>query len=368
MKKHLFYIILISSLNTIGSASKAESTKVIERVCTEVTIKSLYEKIDKVNFDKLKNNKKKNFKLKKIAPDALMKRLIKYSINNRYGYMASTEKNDCKTTIKIEMYPHQYKRGWTIFSKYTGTHREIKVDRVLFEEIPIFAERAVESLLNNKIFSETMSPDKVLLVDSPKKGKLVKPLGFIQMRFGNQFIGTRLPTASEDSKANPKLDYRLSSPFIFGLGYRGKLNDWAVDINGVIGIHGGRKGVKNNILGGHVDFSGLFGGGISVLKYIKPDSLNSFYLGVGSSFQANFFSVLQKQPETNYFNSNYDSYISGGMQFDMIAGMEFIRSSNINLFLESKLALPIYYTSIENDYRPIQTWTPNFSFSIGTLF
>ena len=371
MQKHILFIATYLFCLIFLFNSKVFAEDNITKICVDVSIKSLSKGDIQDNVEIIDKDKELPTFVPIVEPTALMTRLLEYAITSRQGYMAVKE--GCSSEIVVEMYKLGKDMGWTVFTRYSGNQREIKVEKILFDEIPPFAERVVHALLKDKLFHETLTVDKVLNDDSPKVRHKIKPLGHYNLKFGNLFYFANLPTAKGAAGSETVKDaIRLFNPFIISLGYRGKMEAWAIDTNVYGGLSPVQKSVNKNPKGGHTDLTSVLGISVSILKYATPEGINCWYYGVGSSFQANIYSVLRPMnlvDENNYnITSKYDKTGFGGMNLQFTVGREFLRTSLFHLYLESKLDVPLYYTSLEEDNVRIKSYTPSLGVFMGLIF
>ena len=291
-----------------------------------------------------------------------LKRLVEHFVTHEPGFASTTQ--SCEQTITVELYP--LKKGWTAFARYSGTNREERVDQLLATELSQFAERAVLALLHDVPISATIKRDNVLSSDSNRQVQQVKGSNHFTLNIGTRIIGAwvdQMQTDGDDA-GGVKEQLRIYHPMQFGLGYRGRFENWGLEVQGGLGIGVGKKAASNNPEGGHIDYGGDTGLAIHFLHYREPRGLVSFYLGGGAGFQFTWFSVVNEQQE-------YDarSYLySGGLTADGIWGWEFMRAASIQFFIQGELNLPLYVTRSENSNGQINSWMPGLSFKLGVVF
>lgn len=291
-----------------------------------------------------------------------LKRLFEHFVTHEPGFASTTQ--SCEQTITVELYP--LKKGWTAFARYSGTNREERVDQLLATELSQFAERAVLALLHDVPISATIKRDNVLSSDSKRQVQQVKGSKHFTLNIGTRIIGAwvdQMQTDGDDA-GGVKEQLRIYHPMQFGLGYRGRFENWGLEVQGGLGIGVGKKAASNNPEGGHIDYGGDTGLAIHFLHYREPRGLVSFYLGGGAGFQFTWFSVVNEQKE-------YDprSYLySGGLTADGIWGWEFMRAASIQFFIQGELNLPLYVTRSENSNGQINSWMPGLSFKLGVVF
>ncbi|MBN2719347.1 MAG: hypothetical protein JXX14_26085 [Deltaproteobacteria bacterium] len=291
-----------------------------------------------------------------------LKRLFEHFVTHEPGF-ASTEEN-CDQTITVELYP--LKRGWTAFARYSGTNREERVDQLLATELSQFAERAVLALLNDVPISATIKRDNVLSSDSKQQVQQVKGTNHFTINIGTRLVFAKVNQVQigGENDGQVEKEVRLYHPMKFGLGYRGRFENWGLEVQGGLGIGVGKKAASSNPSGGHIDYGGDTGLAIHFLNYRDPRGLVSFYLGGGAGFDFTWFSVVNGE-------SSYDtrSYLySGGLTADGIFGWEFLRAASVQFFLQGELNLPLYVTRTENNYGAIASWMPGVTFKLGVVF
>jgi hypothetical protein len=293
-------------------------------------------------------------------PVSYLKRLLEYFVSHERGFVAV--QSGCQDEIVVEMYP--LREGWTVFARYTGTGREERVDALGLDELSQFGERVVLALLYDQPISTTIKRDTVLRADSQKATQQVRGTSHLIMGLGTQVRVGDFPTSQPDGSA--ATETRLFSPITLGLGYRGKFENWGVEMTGALGVGTAKTGLAQNTGGGHVDYGGNVALGLHFLRYTNPRGLSSFYFGSGGSFEIIWFSQIKPQAERTNGDRTYP--VSGGFDIDFLLGVEFMRASKVQFFLQCSLDVPAY--AVQNgDVQPsINTWFPAAALTLGMLF
>ena len=294
------------------------------------------------------------------TPLGYLKRLIEYFITHEPGYEAA--KSKCQQHLRVDLYP--LRRGWTVFARYSGHGREEWVDQLLPDEISQFAERAVLALLHNQPISTTIKRDTVLRADTRVPKRWVGGTHHFAFSLGMQLRGGMLPTVQEDLSVSDEV--RLFSPMTFGLGYRGKFENWAIEAMANLGIGTSKTALRSNPDGGHVDMGGVVGASLHFLRYLNPRGVTSFFLGTGGTFELLWFNVIKDKDVR--FDGDRSTILAGGVDVDLIFGWEFMRATAIHWVIQGELHLPTYVADNENDDGGIHSWLPGISVRLGVLF
>jgi len=59
---------------------------------------------------------------------------------------------------------------------------------------------------------------------------------------------------------------------------------------------------------------------------------------------------------------------SGGFDVDLIGGVEFMRASKVQFFLQGALLVPAYVVENGDGPAPVKTWFPGAALTLGMLF
>jgi hypothetical protein len=294
------------------------------------------------------------------SPVGYLKRLLEHFVTHEPGFLAVA--GGCDQHLDVEMYPLQ--EGWTVFARYSANEREERVDRLLPNELSQFAERAATALLHDVPISTTIQRDTVLEADSVKAVQTVHGTSHVVVELGTQLRGGVFDTAQGDGAA--EAEARLFSPMTLSAGYRGKFESWGIEAMGTGVIGTSREATRKNPQGGHVDFQGGLGTGLHVLRYLNPRGIGSLYLGAGGSFELLFFGVIKAN------NADYDgarsTMTTGGMNVDLVAGYEFLRTNSVQFLLQGEVHLPAYVMQNSDAYGAIHTWFPGLSVNLGVVF
>ncbi|MBN2525476.1 MAG: hypothetical protein JXR76_03720 [Deltaproteobacteria bacterium] len=291
-----------------------------------------------------------------------LKRLFEHFVTHEQGYASTTQK--CEQTITVELYP--LKKGWTAFARYSGTNREERVDQLLPTELSQFAERAVLALLHDVPISTTIKRDNVLSSDSNRRVQQVKGSNHFTLNIGTKLIGARVNQMQTDGEnaGGVEKQLRIYHPMKFGLGYRGRFENWGLEVQGGLGIGMGKKAASSNPKGGHIDYGGDTGLAIHFLNYRDPRGLVSFYLGGGAGFDLVWFNVVNSENASE----KRSNLFSGGLSADGVFGWEFLRAASVQFFIQGEINLPLYICRTENDFGTINSWMPGVSFKLGVVF
>jgi hypothetical protein len=301
-----------------------------------------------------------------IDPTLHLRRMLEYEVTHEPGFAAVSDR--CEQQLTVELY--QLESGWTVFGRYSGTEREEKVDHAELDEFAELAQRLVFALLRNKPISHTITRENVLRADSEQNLRTINGTGHIlvgmgtAMRFGELYTAQQ-PVNGASQPAARQLRY--VTPVSIQLGYRRKLRAWGLDAFGRLNLGTENTGVRNNDLGGHVDYtkSGLVG--LHFLHYTDAPGINSLYFGGGAAFEIAQFEVIR--PLLNRTNGDTrDSLIGGGLNVDLLVGYEFLRASSVHFFGQLELNAPAYIMKTESDYGGIDTWMPGLTAQIGVIF
>lgn len=293
-------------------------------------------------------------------PIDYLRRLLEHFVTHERGYQA--RQGDCQQTLTVELYP--LVEGWTAFVRYSGTGREERVDILYGDELSQFAERAVLALLYGKPISTTIKRDTVLRADSKRAMQRIRGTNHFTMHLGTELRGGYLPTAQADGTTADSI--RIFSPVALGLGYRGKFESWGIETTVGVGVGTSKIGLSENPAGGHIDYGGNLALSFHFLRYLNPRGLTSAYLGAGSTFELLWLYSIQKQSLGGY--QYRDTLISGGLDVDLLMGVEFMRASRAQFFLQGGLTLPAYVVDNQEDASKVRTWLPGVTLKLGMMF
>ena len=297
-----------------------------------------------------------------LDPTQYLRRLLEYEVTHEPGFAAVDDR--CEQRITVELYPLE--SGWTVFARYTGTEREEKVDHAELDEFAELAQRIAFSLLRNKSITHTITRENVLRADSEQNLRTINGTGHLLFGMGTAMRFAKLPTQQGVGFA-AETESRFITPVSIQIGYRRKLRAWGLDAFARLNLGTENTGVRNNDLGGHVDYakSGLTG--LHFLHYTDAPGINSFYFGGGAAFEIAQFEVIRPIGTRNNGETR-DSLIGGGLNIDLLVGYEFLRASSVHFYGQLELNAPAYIMNTENDSGSIDTWMPGLTAQIGVIF
>jgi hypothetical protein len=287
-------------------------------------------------------------------PISYLKRLVEYFVTHERGFVAV--ESGCQEHIDVELYP--LRQGWTVFARYSGTGREERVDYLFADELSQFAERAVLALLYDKPINTTIQRDTVLRADSKRAAQRIRGTNHFILGLGTELRGGNFPTSQPGGSAADRI--RLFSPIALALGYRGKFESWGLEAVGRLGIGTSKSGLRQNTEGGHVDYGGNVSVALHFFRYLSPRGLTSFYLGAGGSFEVMWFYQIN--------SGSRDTLAAGGFDVDLLGGVEFMRASRVQFYLQAALLVPAYVVENGDGPSPIKTWFPGAAFTLGMMF
>ena len=296
-----------------------------------------------------------------IDPTLHLKRMLEYEVTHEPGFAAVGER--CEQRLTVELY--QLESGWTVFGRYSGTEREEKVDHAELDEFAELAQRMVFALLRNKPISHTITRENVLRADSEMNLRTINGTGHLVFGMGTETRVANLPTA-QGQMAPVASELRVLTPVSIQIGYRRKLRAWGLDAFGRLNLGTENTGVRNNDLGGHVDYSKSFLVGLHFLHYTDAPGINSFYFGGGAAFEIAQFDVIR--PVDVRFQNTRDALVGGGLNLDLLVGYEFLRASSVHIFAQVEVDAPAYILKTENDSGSINTYMPGVMAQIGVIF
>jgi hypothetical protein len=295
-------------------------------------------------------------------PLEYLKRLLEHFVTHERGFRAVD--TGCVQHLEIELYP--LLEGFTAFARYSGTGREERVDHLYTDELSQFAERATLALLYGRQISATILRDTVLRSDSKRAVQRIRGTNHFTMNIGTDLRGGQLPTALSDGSGGVSDQIRVFTPMALGIGYRGKFESWGIESTLGVGIGTSQAALSSNALGGHTDFGGDVALSLHFLHYLNPRGLSSVYLGAGSSFELIWFSVIKPRMERG--NGDRSTLVSGGLDVDLLVGVEFMRASRAQFYLQGALQLPAYAVDSGDSVAHLSTWLPGISLKLGIMF
>lgn len=294
-------------------------------------------------------------------PAAYLKRVLEYEVTHEPGFHSLPK--GCQHRVEVELFP--LSSGWTVFARYTGTAREEKVDYVQLDEFPQLAQRIAYALLRDRPIQQTITRENVLRADSEHAHRTIATRGHVALALGTAVRAGKLATAN-DAQAPAKEELRLLTPVSFQFGYRGKFKEWGLDVLGRLGMGSRERAVRNNELGGHVDFAGSASLGLHFLRYLDPPGMTSFYYGGGASFELSLFSIIR--PDGQRSERDRDYVLGAGLNLDLLVGYEFLRASSLHFFAQAELQIPTYAVRAESSYGSLDAYLPGGLAQIGVLF
>jgi hypothetical protein len=186
-------------------------------------------------------------------------------------------------------------------------------------------------------------------------------------------LGYGIPTVhhSVDPSGNDfetvSKDWRVFEPISLNLGYRGKWEAWGLEAIFGLVIGENRTGINDNLLGGHTDYGGNLNFALHFLRYMNPRGLMSWYLGAGGTFEVMWFYQINSNQDRG--QGDRSTMVSGGFDIDLLAGIEFMRASRVQFFLQAALMLPIYLIEGgQGAYGKFSTYLPGVGLTLGMLF
>jgi hypothetical protein len=295
-------------------------------------------------------------------PASYLARMIEYEVTHEVGFAAVEQ--GCQQRIDVELYA--LRDGWTVFARYSGNQREEKVDHVSADELMTLAQRLARALLRDVPVSETITRKNVLRADTERSLRKIGVQGHLLFALGTALRYGELPSAGEQSAAEPQDQRRFFTPATVLLGYRGKFQEWGLDafVRANLGIT--ERAPNANESGGHVDYAGGASLGLHFLHYFDPDGITSLYVGGGASFELTVLTMIR--PEDRRQDGDRDVLASGGLNVDLVAGYEFMRASSVHFFGELELNVPTYGIHSERTWAVVDTYLPGALAQIGVVF
>jgi hypothetical protein len=300
------------------------------------------------------------------TPETYLKRLMEHFVTHERGFIAASQ--GCKQRIVVDLYP--LRLGWTAFARYSGTGREERVDQLLPTELSQFAERSVLALLHDLPISETVDRNNVLWADSLKATQNIRGRGHVVIGVGTRLRGGTFDSAvidqSSSSFGDTEQSFRLFTPMLMNVGYRGQFEEFGVEVAGELDIGTSQTAARRNPSGGHIDLGGSAGIVLHAVRYSNVRGLTSLYYGGGATFALHWFSAIRAEGDRE--TSSRATLWSGGLDVDAVLGYEFMRASTISFFVQSELNVPAYAVRSENNTGAINTWFPGAALKIGAAF
>lgn len=297
-----------------------------------------------------------------LDPTQYLRRLLEYEVTHEPGFAAVDDR--CEQRVTVELYPLE--SGWTVFARYTGTEREEKIDHAELDEFAELAQRIAFALLRNKSITHTITRENVLRADSEQNLRTINGTGHLLFGMGTAMRFAKLPT--EQGAGNAAVsEWRFITPVSIQVGYRRKLRAWGLDAFARLNLGTENTGVRNNELGGHVDYSKSGLTGLHFLHYTDAPGINSFYFGGGAAFEIAQFEVI-RPISTRTSSNTRDSLLGGGLNIDLLVGYEFLRASSVHFYGQLEANAPAYFMNTENDSGSIDTWMPGLTAQIGVIF
>lgn len=288
-------------------------------------------------------------------PVTYLKRLIEYFVTHEPGFIAVDKA--CVERLDVQLYP--LTTGWTAFARYSGTGREERIDYLYPDELSQFAERAVLALLYDKSINTTIQRDTVLRADSKRAAQRIRGTNHFELVLGTEVRGGEVPTLHAGATRDA---IRVFSPIALGLGYRGKFESWGVEALTRLTIGTTKSGLGQTGSDGHVDYGGSVSLALHFLRYLSPRGLTSWFIGAGGSFEVLWFYQIDPSSQGR------STVASGGFDVDAVGGVEFMRASKVQFYLEGALLIPAYVVENGDSPTPIKTWFPGAAITLGMLF
>ena len=90
------------------------------------------------------------------------------------------------------------------------------------------------------------------------------------------------------------------------------------------------------------------------------------YLGAGTTFGLQWLTTVLPQAER--YSSDRRTWLSGGLDVDLLIGTEFMRASRAQFLIQGMLHLPAYVVNQEDSLSKVLTWMPGFTLQLGVMF
>jgi hypothetical protein len=295
-----------------------------------------------------------------IDPALYLKRMLEYEVTHEPGY-AAVQKG-CKEHLVVELYALD--DGFTVFARFSENEREEKVDQVALTEFVPLAQRVARALLYDVSISDTITRENVLDADSVTALKRVRGRGHFVLGMGTMVRVGYLDTAQGALEPVAR-ERRVITPLSLQAGLRYKMRSWGFDAFGRVNIGTSSTGVRDNELGGHVDYGWGLGAGIRFLKYADAPGISSLYYGGGADFELAIFKGIRARAS---YGDERENLVGGGLNLNALLGYEFLRSSVAHFFVQGELQIPTYQFSDEESYSEINAWMPGALAQVGVAF
>ncbi|HEV8247147.1 MAG TPA: hypothetical protein VGP93_15325 [Polyangiaceae bacterium] len=295
-----------------------------------------------------------------VDPAAYLKRLLEYEVTHAEGFV--TVPRGCSARITVELYT--LASGWTVFARFTRNGREEKVDRVELDEFEPLAQRIAQALLEDRPIGDTITRENVLRDDSAHAVRTVRGRGHAAFAMGEAIRVGELPTA-QSSDLPVEQTVRVLTPFAVQLGYRLKIKSWGLDAFTRVTFNTQGTAVRNNQLGGHIDYAGGGALGLHFVGYTNGVGVNSFYYGGGAALELSLFDVIRA--EASRQNSDRSWLMGGGLNVELVCGYEILRASAVHFFGEIELIVPTYAFDTENSAGSLRTYLPGGLVQVGVV-
>jgi hypothetical protein len=240
------------------------------------------------------------------------------------------------------------------------------VDQVFYAEFPRVAKRVVLALLYNRRVEDTIDRLSVLKADSLQNIETIKGTHHFVAAVGSSFRFAKLDTAMK-ATTKPKEKFRLLTPVQLQIGYRGSFRKWCLEAFTRLAFSVGKKAQRNNKLGGHVDHETDLAMGLNFFWYADPDGYNSFYSGVGASFDLSWYNVVEPIQQDTSRDSG-ETLFGAGLSANIVLGYEFMRISRVRPFAQLEFNLPAYLLDTESESGDIESWIPGVTVMAGVMF
>lgn len=295
-----------------------------------------------------------------IDPARYLDRMVRYEVTHEIGFEAVDK--GCAERITIELYP--LRDGWTVFARYSGHSREEKVDQVQLDEFVPLSRRLARALLRDIPISDSLTRETVLRADSETDLRTIDGSGHFVLAFSGHFETGTLATTQGGGQADDEA--RWLFPMGLQLGYRGKYRAWGVDFFARGALGSNQSTPRANPSGGHVDLDGSLGLGLHFLRYVNSEAVTSFYWGGGAQFKLSAWSIIR--PEADRGDGDRERVFAGGIDAELLLGVEFMRASSVHFYLQTEFGFPTYLLDVETDAGTIDSYIPTGLLQVGLVF
>lgn len=295
-----------------------------------------------------------------IDPARYLDRMVRYEVTHEIGFEAV--KDGCAEKITIELYP--LRDGWTVFARYSGHAREEKVDQVQLDEFVPLSRRLARALLRDMPISDSLTRETVLRADSETDLRTIDGSGHFVLAVSGHFETGTLATTQDNGNATD--EDRWLFPKGLQLGYRGKYRGWGVDFFARGALGSTQSTPRANPTGGHVDLDGSVGLGLHFLRYWNNEAVTSFYWGGGAQFKLSAYSIIR--PEDDRSDGDRERVFAGGIDAELLLGVEFMRASTVHFYLQTEVGFPTYLLDVEVDSGAIDSYIPTGLLQVGLVF